>query len=149
VPPESGRGRPSLRKRSLGPLTVVNLSPPQAINRRTCRSLAHLWLIMERDLSQLNRNPQREGGTPKAHINDSSRLGALRVAGRLRGPNRVGNLVMPGLLRRASGWPLCARIIPEVKSLGRTSQTFRERSDGLWMGSQKRGSPPGWLIHNG
>ena len=126
MPPKSGRGRPSLWRLPLEPLTVVNLSPPQAINHRTCRSLAHLGLIMEGDLSQSNRNPQRVGGNPKAKINDSGQPGALRGTDRLRGPNRVGNLVMPGLLGRASGWPLCARIIPEIKSLGRTSQIFSD-----------------------
>jgi hypothetical protein len=35
--------------------------------------------------------------------------------------------------RRASEWPLYAKITPEVKSLGISSQTFRERSTGLWM----------------
>jgi hypothetical protein len=51
VPRESRRGRPSLRRLPLGPLMVVNLSPPQVINHRTCRSLAHLGLIIEWDLS--------------------------------------------------------------------------------------------------
>jgi hypothetical protein len=56
---------------------------------------------------------------------------------------------MLGPLRRAFRWPLCVKIIPEDKSPGIISQTSRERSAGLWMGSQKRGSPPGWLILTG
>ena len=52
------------------------------------------------------QKPQRVGSIPRAHIHNSGRPGALRVAGRLRGPNRLGNLVMPGPLERASGWPL-------------------------------------------
>ena len=46
---------------------------------------------------------------------------ALPRVSRLRGPNRVGNLVTPGPLGRASGWQLYARITRGVKSPRKTS----------------------------
>jgi hypothetical protein len=105
VPPESRRGKPGWRRLPLGPLTVVNLSPLLAINRRVCKGLVHLQL-KEWDQPQWNRNPQRVGGIPRFHKNDSGWPRALRVAGKLRCCNRLGNLVMPGPLRRASEWLL-------------------------------------------
>ena len=67
------------------------------------------------------RNSQRVGGVPMDRRSDRVRPAALRVTGRLRGPNRLGSLVMPEPLRRASEWLLYAKAILEIKSLGITS----------------------------
>jgi hypothetical protein len=55
------------------------------------------------------------GGHPQGPKRQRSAGG---TPGRLRGPSRLGNLAMPGLLRRVSGWLLCVKIIPESRCLG-------------------------------
>jgi hypothetical protein len=47
--------------------------------------------------------------------------GLAAAGGKLRGPNLPGNLAMPGSLRRASGWPLWAKITREYSSPRRIS----------------------------
>jgi hypothetical protein len=54
----------------------------------------HRW-----DLQHQRRSPRRVEGTHMVQANDSGRLGALRRAGRLRGPSRLGRLAMPELLQ--------------------------------------------------
>jgi hypothetical protein len=65
----------------------------------------------------VGQEPRRTRDIPK-HKNDSGRPVVLRVAGRLRGPNRLGNLAMLELPRRASGWLLYVKITLEFRSLG-------------------------------
>jgi hypothetical protein len=71
---------------------------------------------MDMDLVRLDWDPRRVRGTQRAQANDSGRLGALPRAGRLRGPSRFGNLVTPGLLRRAFEWWLWERTIRGLRS---------------------------------
>jgi len=66
---------------------------------------------MDMDLFELNTIPRRAGGTHRALVNDSGQSGALWRMGKLRGPNKLGNLVMPGLLGRATGWLLYVKTI--------------------------------------
>ena len=119
VLPKSGRGNPGWRSLPLGPLTADNLRPPLVVSSRDCQALALLWLVRGQPLR--NRNPQNLGDVPMDRRSDRGRPGALWVTVRLRGPNRLGSLVMPERLRRASGWPSYTKAILENKSLGITS----------------------------
>ena len=66
-------------------------------------------------------NLRRVEGSQLAQASDSSRPGGLPKGGRLRGPNRLGNLVMPESLGRAFGWRLYVRTTRRVRSPKKTS----------------------------
>jgi hypothetical protein len=87
-------------------------------------------------------------GTVRTQVKPYGRLGALPGSDRLRGPSRLGNLlvVMLGSLGRAFGWQLCARTIRGLRSQRKTFLRYSGLSAGLWMSALKRGSPPEWSI---
>jgi hypothetical protein len=68
--------------------------------QKPCSSGAHYG---RGPVSAEQKSPESKGH-PKAQVNESGRPGALRRTDKLKGPNRLGNLVMPGPLGRASGW---------------------------------------------
>ena len=72
--------------------------------------------------------------------------GGTPEGGMLRGPSRLGNLAMPELLGRASGWQLSVKGIRTASTPKKTLQISSERSADLWTSSLRRGWPPSWLI---
>jgi hypothetical protein len=74
---------------------------PLLASCRNCKGRVHLG-TKGRGHLQRSRNLWR-ARCPLMHISDNGRPAVLRGAGRLRGPNRLGNLGMPGPPRRASG----------------------------------------------
>jgi hypothetical protein len=90
-----------------------------------------------------------DGGQPN-NPGKRQRLSGGTPGGRqVRGPDRIGNLATPGLPRRVSGWPLCAKPIRRLRFLGKTLWTYRRLSARLWMGSHKRGSHRGCSMPTG
>ena len=138
VLPKSKQGRLGLGGLLRETLAMADLGLLQAASHKPCRGAAHP--------GSCGANLQRLKGFHCTQANDSGRPGAFPRGGRLRDPNRLGNLVMPGSLGRAFRWPLSARIIRGVRSPKRTLRIFSRRSVGLWTSSLKRGSPPGWSI---
>jgi len=96
---------------------VADLGLLQVISHKPCSSLVHP--------GSSRANPWRVEGSHCVQANDSGRLGALLRGGRLRGPNRLGNLATPGSLGRAFGWPLSARNIRSVRSPKKTTDIQR------------------------
>ena len=86
---------------------MANLGLLQAVSHKLCRGPVHL--------GSSGANLRRVEGSHWALASNSGWLGAL-TRGRLRGPNRLGNLVMPGLLGWAFGWRLSARTTRRVRS---------------------------------
>jgi hypothetical protein len=102
-------------------------------------------------LIQLIHCPRKIKGTLRVQVNAAGRLGSLPGSDRLRGPSRMGNLlvVMLGSLRRAIGWQLCARTIRGLRSPRKTFLRYSGLSAGLWMSALKRSSPPELPLHIG
>ena len=111
---------------------MANFGLPQVDSHKLRRSAVHLGYT---------GNLQGAKDPYRVPAKDSSRLAALPKGGMLRGPNRLGNLVMPELLRRASVCQLSVKGIRRASSPKKTLQISSERSAGLWMSSLRRGSP--------
>jgi hypothetical protein len=135
---------PGLQALLLGTLAATNLGLLRVANRKPSKGPVHQGLNKDEDLVWLSGCPRRVEGFCEAQANGIGRPGALRRAGRPRGPSSLGSLALPESLGRASGWLLLVRTTRSVKSLGRTFQTYNGPSFSLWMSSLRKSSLPGW-----
>jgi hypothetical protein len=93
VQPKSGLGRQGLAE---APSGDSDTDPSgSASGDRICRNLAHLGLRTDKDLPRQHRSPRRAGGICRVPASGFILPAALLRAGRLRGPNRLGNLATP------------------------------------------------------
>ena len=124
---------------SFGSLAAAKLGLLLATSHTLCRSLAHLG---SSGASLRSVGDSKQPKQAKAVGRGHSR------GGRLRGPNRMGNLAMPGLVGRTFVWWLSVNTTGKGRSQRRASQISSGQSVSLWM-SSLRDSPPGWFIPTG
>ena len=94
------------------------------------------------------KSPESRANPQSPHKRQRS-AGGTPGDGQAKRPKQTGQLSYARAAREAIRVAVYAKIIPEGKSLGITSQISRERSAGLWMGPRKRGSPPAWSTLTG